>query len=162
MGILKRVHSKRLFAVPSYGDIETDTMRITVKNALKIKKNKNKIKIMAREREHVLAHYEIYSADSKYASMYHCAPVVFVTNQGTYWNLGNLGAAMWNSMDALHASWGQCHPTLTTYCRSNGINRVTNLWVTWPVLLEMLLSSNPTYTDHRLTWWCGLEVGMRI
>lgn len=114
-----------------------------------------------REPEHVLAHYELYNTEHKYASIYHCTPIVFVTNKTTFWNLGNLGMAMWNSIEALHVSWGQRHPMLTEYCRHNHIDNMSNLWLTWPVLKEMLLSSDPTDTDHRLTWWCGLEVGMR-
>jgi hypothetical protein len=67
---------------------------------------------------------------------------------------------MWDDVDVIQPSWGGENDSLTAYCKRYSVKNTTNLWVDWDTLKEMLLDNEPTYTDHRLPWWCGQEPGM--
>lgn len=110
----------------------------------------------------VIVHYNIFHSETEWGQQYHCPILVFITPEGARWNLGNLGKAMWDDEYALHPTWGEENVVLTAYCNRIRINikNITGRWMDWTTLLEML-QTDDYHGDHRLSWWCGIEPGMK-
>lgn len=83
--------------------------------------------------------------------------IVFYTNRSALWNLGNVLFAqnfVIESVEGVEHGY-----MLDSSCPPVKIPGFTDAWVKWPTLLKVMQKLWPN-GDHRLTWWCGQEVGM--
>lgn len=99
----------------------------------------------------------IMGPDCSDRKVYHADIIVFYTDTCALWNLGNLMLAQ--NFEIENVEGAEQGYMLDTSCPPVKIPGFTDTWVKWPMLLNILQKLWP-HADHRLTWWCGQEVGM--